>query len=63
MVLKMKGGNGANAVSEVTLCSKGEIPYCVSRKRPLDGACLGRQLDGFAGGEAPLPIRADKVGS
>ncbi len=32
----------------VYCCSKGKIPYCVSRKRPLDGACLGRQLDGFA---------------
>ncbi len=51
----MKGGNGANAVSGITQFAEGEPKrlkgdklYCVSRKRPLDGACLGRQLDGGA---------------
>ena len=44
----LEGGNEVSEANVVTLCSKGEIPYCVSRKRPLDGACLGRQLDGFA---------------
>ena len=42
----LEGGNEVSEANVVTLCSKGEIPYCVSRKRPLDGACLGRQLDG-----------------
>ena len=38
----MKGGNGVSEANGITLCSKGEIPYCVSRKPPLDGVCLGR---------------------
>ncbi len=37
----MKGGNGVTNGSGITLCLKGEIPYCVSRKRPLDVARLG----------------------
>ena len=39
----MEGGNGVSEANVVTLCSKGEMPYCVSQKRPLDGVCLGRQ--------------------
>ena len=34
----LKGGNVASETSEVTLCSKCEIPHCVSRKPPLDVA-------------------------
>ena len=51
----MKGGNGVRVANGITQFAegepkrlKGDILYCVSRKRPLDGACLGRQLDGGA---------------
>ena len=40
----MKSGNGATNGSVVTLCSKGEIPYCVAENahgwRPSLGANL-----------------------
>ncbi len=35
---RMKGGNGESVANVVTLCLKGEIPHCVSRKPPLDVA-------------------------
>ena len=34
----MKDGNGESVANVVTLCLKGEIPHCVSRKPPLDVA-------------------------
>ena len=44
----MEGGNEANAVSVVTLCSKCEIPYCVVENAPWMASVPGRQLDGKA---------------
>ena len=35
---EMKDGNGESEANVVTLCSKCEIPHCVSRKPPLDVA-------------------------
>ena len=34
----MEDCNGVREANGITLCSKGEIPYCVSRKPPLDVA-------------------------
>ena len=38
-----------------------ENPYCVSRNRPLDGVCLGRQLDGIAVKEKRKPPKTSRM--
>ena len=42
---EMEGGNGESAANEITLCSKGEMPYCEAENAPwmapvLGGLCL-----------------------
>ena len=38
----MEGGNGVRAANVVTLCSKGEIPYCVAVNSPWMAPVPGR---------------------
>ena len=42
----MEGGNGVSEANVVTLCSKGEIPYCVAENAPWMAPVPGGQLDG-----------------
>ena len=58
----MEGGKEASVASGITQFAEGEpkrrevfIPKRRSRKPPLDGACLGRLLDGFAVKELRKP--------
>ena len=53
---EMEGGYEVREANVVTLCSKGEIPYCVSRKPSLDGVCLGRLV-----GSRNQQIRSQKT--
>ena len=59
----MKGGNEATIGSVVTLCSKGEIPFCVAenapRMAPVSGRLAVTGIISFA--ESPPPLRADRM--